>query len=211
MNEDLIDYKLLRKIQQEEKSSPRLTKIDDHFFSEASSYSIMLHSRLAQEEKPSRKLIISDQIQQTEQIIKSIYELREKKIIHAAMLKARGGNPSEKLFLEPEKELFSSVYTLLIKNRNMILHDEDTPPEPESKIKTKPMPPQQSSESKEQIEPKKPTSDHTVIRILETIPTFIGTDAKQYTLKQQDIISIPNDLAVMLINKNVAEKVSIDA
>ena len=199
MKEEYLDYKNLRKIQQEEKSSPSLIKINDHFFQEATSYYTMLHTRLKKEEKPSRNLIISEQIQQVEKIIRSIYECREKKIMLSAMSKARGGNPSEKHLLDQEKQLFSSIYSLLVSNRKILLNNDLDQIEIQEKeqinINTK---------STEQ-NTRKDSTNHIIIRILDTIPTFIGTDSKQYTLRKNDIISVPKDLATMLINKQVAE------
>jgi len=207
MNDEKMNYMVLRKIQQKEKSSPLLTKIDDHFFEDASAYCSLLRKRLNAEEKPSRNLILSEQTQNVEKIIRSIYELREKKIMLAAMSKTRGGSPSEKQFLSYEKQLFNSIYSLLIDTRNTFLdHKEKQNSIPEEKyIKN-----QKNSETANKVEPSMNTGNHIAIRILENIPTFIGTDTKQYCLKKNDIVSVPDVLASMLINKHVAETVSMN-
>lgn len=208
MSTDDVDYKKLRKIQQEEKSSPLLTKIDYRLFEDAASYHSMLLDRLQKEEKPSRQLIISEQTQNVEKIIRSIYEIREKKTILAAMAKARGGSPNEKHFLPLEKTLFSTVYSLLLKNREQLLHQKDKTPktsnENQEEINEEI---QQKNEKEIIVEENEKTK--TVVRILETIPTFIGTDTKQYHLRKHDIISLPSILASMLISKEVAEPVQI--
>ncbi|OYT29535.1 hypothetical protein B6U98_02055 [Thermoplasmatales archaeon ex4572_165] len=198
---------VLRKIQQGEKSSPLLSKIDDHFFEDASSYCSLLRKRLNTEKKPSRNLILSEQTQNVEKIIRNIYELREKKIMLAAMSKARGGSPPEKQFLPGEKQLFNSIYSLLIDTRNTLFDYNETKNPTSEKV---PLKNQNNSEITNKVEPQINKDNHTVIRILENIPTFIGTDTKQYDLKKNDIVSIPDTLASMLIKKHVAEIVSMN-
>ncbi len=206
MKDEQINYMLLRKIQQGEKSSPLLSNIDNHFFEEASSYCSLLRKRLNTEKKPSRNLIISEQTQSVEKIIRSIYELREKKIMLAAMSKARGGSPSEKQFLPGEKQLFNSIYLLLINTRNTSLDYNENQNPTSKKVSLKN---QNNIKITNKVEPQMNKDNHTVIRILENIPTFIGTDTKQYDLKKKDIVSIPDALASMLIKKHVAEIVSM--
>jgi DNA replication initiation complex subunit (GINS family) len=201
-----VDYKILRKIQQEEKSSPLLTKIDDHLFEDASSYHALLIDRMKKEEKPSRQLIISEQIQNVEKIIRNIYEIREKKIILAAIAKARGASPNEKHFLTIEKNMFSTVYSLLLKNRDQLLDTKDVEnkKEQEHKVNEK----QDMGKKPNLIDEKEHTTKEVkIVRILETIPTFVGTDTKEYNLQKHDIVSLPPPLASMLISKKVAEPV----
>jgi len=206
VSRESVDYKILRKIQQEEKSSPLLTKIDDHLFEDASSYHSFLIDRMKKEEKPSRQLIISDQIQNVEKIIRNIYEIREKKIILAAIAKARGASPNERHFLPFEKNMFSTVYSLLLKNRDQLFDQKDLENKKEQKrnvnekqdMGKKPNLTDKEDSAKEEV---------NVVRILETIPTFVGTDTKEYHLQRHDIVSLPPALASMLISKKVAEPV----
>jgi DNA replication factor GINS len=198
-----MDYKILRKIQQEEKSSPLLTKIDDYLFNEAMSYHHLLLKRLKTEEKPSRNLIISEQIQNVEKIIRNIYEIREKKIILSAMAKARGGSPSEKHFSPLEVTLFQNVSSLLLKNRNVLLNYQENEKQNTSKVSPK-TEDKKFDENVSENNFNKKGLEHSVVRIIETIPTFIGTDSNPYDLKKQDIVTVPQTLASMLIEKHVA-------
>lgn len=204
MSKDSVDYKILRKIQQEEKSSPFLTKIDYHLFEDAEAYHSVLVDRLQKDVKPSRQLIISEQIQNVEKIIKSIYEIREKKIILAAMAKARGGNPNEKHFISLEKTLFLTVHSLLLKNREHLLYQKVQKNKDayknERELETEPQ-----TNLHETLILDKNEEVTIIVRILETIPTFIGTDTREYHLKKHDIVSLPKNLASMLISKKVAE------
>jgi DNA replication factor GINS len=158
---------------------------------------------LKKEEKPSRNLIISEQIQNVEKIIRNIYEIREKKIILSAMSNARGRSPSEKHFLPLEETLFQTVYSLLIKNRNVLLNYQENEKQNTSNVSPKTEDKKFDENVSENNFDKKVT-EHSVIRIIETIPTFIGTDSKQYDLKKHDIVTLPQTLASMLIEKHIA-------
>jgi DNA replication initiation complex subunit (GINS family) len=205
MTNETLSYKILRKIQQEEKSSPMLSKINDNFYMEASVYNSDLQKRLKNEQKTTRNIIISEQVQNTEKIIRNIYELREKKIILAAMSKARGGTPLEKHLLPNEKHLFSSIYSLLIQTRNTIFEHE------KGNISEQNLTTRQENidEDIKENNDGKLKKNQIVIRILDSIPTFIGTDTKSYDLRKGDIVSVPEDLGFMLIQKHVAETISV--
>ena len=83
MDTDEISYKTLRKIQQTEGKSPMLTKIDSHFYNDLLDYMKNLDNRLEKELKSQKQMLLIDEIQNTNKIIRSIYEYREKKILLA--------------------------------------------------------------------------------------------------------------------------------
>ena len=61
--------------------------------------------------------IPEEEIQTIKRIIDNIYEQREKKIMKAALSKARGGKPDLKNLLNAEKNLFDSTLNILIQSR----------------------------------------------------------------------------------------------
>ena len=48
-----------------------------------------------------------------------------------------------------------------------------------------------------------------IIRVIKDIPNFVGTDAKKYTLKKNDIVSLPEDMKEMLLKRKVVEKLEL--
>ena len=48
-----------------------------------------------------------------------------------------------------------------------------------------------------------------IIRVIDDVPEFIGTDGNTYNLKKNDIVSIPQEMSKMLIDKGVAEQVNL--
>jgi DNA replication initiation complex subunit (GINS family) len=101
---DLI-YKDLRKIQLMEEKTRLLTKINRDFYSDISAV------QWKTDEIPD------EEVQNVKRIATQIYLLREKKIILAALSKARGGRPDLRNMLDEEKNLFDSTLDILMKSR----------------------------------------------------------------------------------------------
>jgi DNA replication factor GINS len=199
MDEDEINYRNLRKIQELEKNSPILTSIDNSFYIELKKYLDVLDDRLKDESSSQKETLLKDEISNTKKIAKNIYEQREKKILLAAVTKARGGNPDLKNMIEIEKNLFNSILNLMGKSRKHLLEEdlgEDEPVEPKK------------NETKEEPKPvSKESNTNPIIRVTEDIPEFVGTNEKKYNLKKNDILSIPEDMSDMLSKRGVVDKI----
>ena len=124
MEKEEISYKNLRKIQQAEKNSPQLTKIDPSFYYEISEYEKNLESRLEKEDSAQKKTLLKDEIKNTKKIAINIYEMREKKIVTAAISKARGGSPDLKFLVPEEQKLFDSLLGLMMQSRQEFLDNK---------------------------------------------------------------------------------------
>jgi len=199
MEEDEINYRLLRKVQQMEKSSPILTEIKSDFYFDLSEYLESLKNRLQNETSSQKQTLLKEEIQNTQKIAENIYEQREKKILVAAISKARGGNPDLTNMINIEKNLFESVLNIMITSRKQFLKKESI----ENK-KTEP--------SKEPIKPKKSEEKqknlNPIVRVTEDVPEFIGTNEKKYNLRKNDILSLPKDMHDMLCKRGVVKKIN---
>jgi len=193
MEEDEINYRTLRKIQQMEKNSPSLTELKTGFYKDLSEYLENLNNRLKKEESSQKQILLKDEIQNTKKIAINIYEQREKKILLATISKARGGNPDLKNMEDIEKNLFESVLDLTLKSRKKVLETETG---------------ENKSNDAEPVEPKeeKQEKSNPIVRVAEDVPEFIGTDEKKYNLRKNDAISLPEDMADMLSKRGVVER-----
>ena len=198
MNDDEINYKTLRRIQEMEKKSPSLTRITPNFYNDLSNYLENLDDRLGKESLPQKKMFLKVEIKDTNKIVTSIYEMREKKILLATISKARGGNPNLKNLVDAEKDLFESTLNLMTQMRKQVL-------EKRSKGRT---------ETKKVVEPKKEDKKNEeqenskpVVRVTKGIPKFIGTDMKEYNLRAGDVISLPADMRDMLSKRGVVKEI----
>ncbi len=105
MKFDDTSYMTFRKIQLEEEKSPLLTKIERKFYSKLSEF----------QKNPNN--MTEKEIQNVEKIFVGICEIREKKIVQAALSKVRGGKPDLKNMLDEEKRLFDSIVDIILQSR----------------------------------------------------------------------------------------------
>lgn len=198
MNADEINYKTLRRIQEMEKKSPSLTRIEPNFYNDLSKYLENLDDRLGKESSPQKQMLLKVEIRDTNKIVTSIYEMREKKILLATISKARGGNPNLKNLVDVEKDLFESTLELMTQMRKQVL---------EKKSKG-------STEKEKTVDSKKEDAKNggqenskPVVRVTKSIPKFIGTDIKEYNLRGGDVLSLPADMRDMLLKRGVVKEI----
>ena len=196
MDEEGINYKTLRKIQQTEKTSPTLTSINQSFYSELSDYLKNLEDRFEKESYSQKQLLLRDEIQNTKKIANNIYEQREKKILLAAISKARGGEPDLKNLVDEEKKLFDTTLQIMKETREKILNKKA-----ENKEKIK----EEKSKNEEKKEEKNNTNP--IVMVTNDIPEFIGTDANKYILKKGDVLSLPVDMSKTLSKRGMVKEV----
>lgn len=190
-----ISYKTLRRIQQLEKTSPLLTKIDVNFYHKLSEYLKNLDSIIEQEENAQKIKLFNDEIQNTKKLAFGIYELREKKIVQSALSKVRGAKPDLKNALDIEKKLYESLIKQIILSRKKILEeksDEVKKDEPKTEIFKK-------EEKKRNTNP--------IVRVLEDIPEFVGTDMKTYSLRKNDVLTVSKEMKDPLVKRGVVKQI----
>jgi len=192
MDQGDINYKILRKIQQQEKNLSLLTKIDKNFYKNFSDYLINLQRISANEENTQKKKLFNDEIQNTKKIGLNVYELREKKIVQAALSKVRGGKPDLTNLLEIEKKLFDSLVGQIIVSRGKILEEIV---EKKNNEKSKP----------ETVEKKKEPNTNIIVRVIQDTPEFVGTDMKTYSLRKDDILTLPDEMSELLLKRGVVK------
>lgn len=195
-----INYKNLRKIQQMEKSSTTLTNIKTSFYDELKKYLEKMDNLLIKETSPQKKKILEEEIENTKKIADSIYEQREKKLLLATISKIRGGTPDLTNIIELEKDLFDSISSLIQKSREKFF---------EKKIENNLV----TNEQKKEIidKPVKIEEDQTIninpiVLVNEDLPEFIGTDEKKYSLRKNDVLSLPKEMSEMLLKRGVVKK-----
>jgi len=199
MEEDEINYRVFRKIQETEKNSPVLTELELNFYNTLSEYLENLKNRLESETSPQKQALLKDEIQNTKKIAINIYEQREKKILLAVVSKARGGNPELKNMIDIEKDLFDSIFNLMLKSRKDLLEKETK----ENKSNDRKVVEPKVEEKTEEIQ----KNSNPIVRIIQDIPEFIGTDEKKYNLRNNDVISLPENMSDMLSKRGVAKKI----
>ena len=239
MDTEGLSYKSLRKIQQSERQSPTLTHVDNVFYKDLASFLNRLKKRLEEENTPQKQMLLHEELQNISKIAQNIYEHREKKIILAAISKARGGSPPLKNMVKEEKTFFDNLLHLIFNARNAIFDQKTMIPEKKSSlienqptsekkdnnVQQKQTNQHQESTNKEKEKIPEPDSvdnkktnladerkknTHPVIRVLKEMPSFVGTDSKTYHLHKGDLLSIPEDMAKMLVKRRVAQSLTLE-
>lgn len=190
-----ISYNLLRKIQNLEQKYKTFSQLEPEFYDKIEDYLEGLNQRLDNELSNHKKTLLDGEIQNTKRIINSIYGQREKKIVLAAVAKARGGSPNLKNLLKSEIILFDSISKLLIESREKIFKNKNE--------KT-------SSIEKQKNKNFVKKNNKPVVRVIKNIPPFVGTDTKKYLLKKDDILTFNKDMTYMLVNREICKVLKLD-
>jgi DNA replication initiation complex subunit (GINS family) len=205
MNENEINYKNLRKIQQIEKESPTLTKIESSFYTALSDYLKYLDSRLEKESSTQKQMLLKEEVQNTKKIATNIYEQREKKIILAAISKTRGGEPDLKNLVGVERNLFDSILQMMVQTREELLNKKTREKEEEKTVESS-VEPKAENKKQEIITPKQ-QNINPIVMVAKDIPEFIGTDAKKYNLRKGDVLSLPKDMSDTLSKRDAVKEI----
>ncbi|MHA1742634.1 MAG: DNA replication complex subunit Gins51 [Candidatus Heimdallarchaeota archaeon] len=115
MPEETITFELIRKIQRNEQSSPKLTKLPENFYQNVDGY---LKQKRKLEEKEGRKTAL--EVKNIEHLVEDIFNRRERKILNQALISARTSIPPENL-TDEEKVFFDSIIKLIKERRANIL------------------------------------------------------------------------------------------
>jgi DNA replication factor GINS len=109
--EETITFEVIRRIQREEQSSPKLVKLPENFYATVSEY---LNRKRSMKNK-DRKVVL--EIKNVERLVEDIFNRRERKIINSAIITARTGIPPENL-TDEEKEFYQNLVEIIKRRRD---------------------------------------------------------------------------------------------
>jgi len=201
-----ITYETLFELLRREKSRKDLQKLPDTFFIDALSY---LNEKTMFVKQKKDELFDADerdktskQVENIKQILKDLYQRREKKIIEMALNKSRTENAiiDSSSLLKEEEQLFNSLLELLNKNRKDIISNLLQGIAPSVKI---PESQEQPEEKQEQEE-----KDTVKLEIKDFVEKFIGLDLKEYgPFEDGDEVDLPKEIAQILLKREKAVKI----
>lgn len=206
MTEIIITYETLYDILRREKNRPELQKLPDTFLNDLINYFQKKKEILNSQEK--KKSIFTSietqktrkQIESIQKIIKELYERRESKIIHLALIASRSSIETEEIsvMLPEEEEFYNKIIQKLNHFRENILYQLSNGDSPKIKI----------SKPKDLKKPEKPKKTAKKIKFLVNTPKFIGTDLETYgPYNNEETIEMPNEIADLLIKQKKAEEI----
>ena len=146
MDEEEFTYSALVNRWRKERSTTALAKMDDHFYEAFDGVLRELREQYAKEHAANpatpKVLILQDELMNLQRVRDDIYDLRERKLVTAAVIAARGGNPDRNAMTKEEEVLFEELLRVLRDARRNLLRrgqpkevakhpaGPPTPPEP---------------------------------------------------------------------------------
>ena len=177
-----------------ERKKGRLTKLPAKFYNELEILEEQIREILEDsKDNPQRLEKANANTRKFSDMKLELHKNRERKLTDLARERVNGQNPNTDNVHHSENEYLISLCKVIEKHREKTLLNkipaklEDPLPE-KPRIKPKEIAKKTEKQNDEYIE----------IKVLEDLPTFTGMDAKNYTLKNNDIVSIPLYNARML-------------
>ena len=211
-----------------EKNRAELQKLSDTFFEDVDSY---IKEKYAVLEDQQRKIGVSaiaekekteKQIENINNMLKGLFERRQKKIVEMAIIKSRilSDTADYSALLKEEQEMFDELVELLNRSKKKLLLHLITKPEfvetKYEKNELKGMETTKEAESINKTEEKKlkikedteETEKTRLIRFIYSVPKFLGHNLDVYgPFEEDDTANLPEEIADILINKGRAEEI----
>ena len=222
MADETVDFERVTKVYREESSKKTLSRLEPDFYGKLAVYLKGLERKateaVAKSPNSPQAMLLQDELRKVLKKRDQIFQYRERKIALLASLRASGGEADISGLATPEAELFDRLVGLLKQAREVAFGAAMAPapgpatatpsPRPPAPAAASPAAPpspapapvfQRLAEPPKKIAPPAP-KDLVVVHVLEDIPSFAGIDAK-YTLKKEDVVTLPRAIAKVLIDR----------
>lgn len=178
-----MNLEKLRRLQGRERRNDDLCDMDDDFFQEASAYLSELES-VAQDD--TRKM---DELRNARRSLQGIFDRRVNKILNLVAASQEVDTDLGPMCPE-ERQLFSGLRDALDRHRERLQRIIDSPEN-------------NNSDSDDETD----ESGLKVVRVLEAVDDFVGTDGRSYRLEEDDVVALPAQSAEVLIETGSAEEI----
>tara|TARA_B100000530_G_C15918437_1_gene472215 strand:+ start:720 stop:1367 length:648 start_codon:yes stop_codon:yes gene_type:complete len=191
MPQDLMTLRDLRVQTFKERKEGKLTKLPSDFYTRTKNLEGQIKEVISRSKGEPKKLEKANaDIRKLLDMKLELHKHRERKLTDLAREKINGQTPDITNVHQNEREYLDSICEVIenYRRKNLMDHGENVYEEPK-KIKEKKEPETIKEEANEII--KDEEDEYLQVEILEDLPTFIGMDAKNYTLKNNEIEKIP--------------------
>lgn len=210
-----MTYEELMSVHRQESKQNSLVKISSDFYERTAGYLDALGQRLKEGSSSGSDVsgMLHNQLKTAREKSAEVYEARMRKIALMAMVAAFGGEAKMDNAVHEELEAFETLKSFFSEHSRKTMTNRPESGEPAktakpspAKEEAQPAPKKADEKPKQQTEAPVPTQEIILVRILEDLPTFAGTD-KNYHLSKEDIISLPRNIADILVKHNKAIEV----
>lgn len=211
----------LQAVRETERSKASLQTLRDSFYQDAAAF---IQELREQRERAATETAdpfddptvhrLSDEIASAEQTVESIYDRRIGKLVKQASFAAASMPADEEGLTTEEQELYRVLVDEIAKNRSSILSiiagDNAVPPNDTRTAPAVPKPAvDTTSTDDEELTDRSRTNDvpRTTVRITEDIGEIVGIDDRTYDLQPDDIVTLPDQNAKPLLDRDVAVQI----
>ena len=205
MATNLLTLRDLRVQTLKERKEGRLTSIPASFYNQIKKLENQIRETIKKSNDSPKRLEKSNSDMRKLMDLKlELHKHRERKLTDLAREKINGQNPDTNNVHPNENEYLQSICSVIEKHRENTLLNTDfnliaetDTKKPKTNIEIKPEV-QALEKPKMEAVDKPDNPEYLDVKVLEDLPTFTGMDAKNYTLRNGDIESIPIYNARML-------------
>ncbi len=199
-----MGFKEISEVHRGEKRSKTLSKLPYHFFDLAEEHLRVLREQYTEKAgNPSstEALVLHDNIKKINKRLCQIYDLRERKIVLAALNGISGSQPPKDM-TPKELAMYNDIIQTLKSYREcgseLPVEKQTTivQPAPVKEVASKPV--------EEDIDKIKEAVPTCLVRVLEEVPPFVDVD-RTYILKKEDVVTMPEKFARILSLKGAVK------
>ncbi len=175
----------------EERKSAELKSLDKNFYEQVGAYLAGLEQELSKVEDhySAEAQILQDSLKSERGSLNKLIDQRLKKIVRKVIRNARSASQEALSGMTDEEErIYASMLSAVVSGRETILAHV--------------------SRTERPLTGKKDISqEYEIVRLLDSVPIFVGVDGRNYLLSKDDVVAIPAVHARNLRNKNLAIQV----
>jgi DNA replication factor GINS len=180
----------------EERKTAELQPLDKNFYQQVGSYLAELEREFSKIEDPFsvEAQILQDTLKSERNCLSKLIDQRMRKIVRKAVRNARSASQEETSagMTSEEEQIYTQMLKSVLQGRETILaHLAHT---------------ERPLMGKKNI-----GQEYEIVRLLDSVPMFVGVDGRNYLLSRDDVVALPAVHARNLCNKNLAVRVKIES
>ena len=203
-----MDVSLLKDLLDRERSSSSLQRVEKDLYANIGAYMKNLEKKLAEVPKESKKsFFLDDELKSAKKLSKFLFEKRMGKIINTAARTAKTAKTAKGDLTSDRDALTREEYEMLERLVEMIKCGRENI----LKIMNEEKAYKMVAGSKDKKKGKKMEMKGICLaRSLKDVPEFMGSNGESYIIHEEDIITLPEETAKMLIKSGLAIKLILN-
>ncbi|MDN7025164.1 DNA replication complex GINS family protein [Methanoculleus sp. FWC-SCC1] len=213
-----MDLEKLRQILLDMQHSGRLSDVPHTFYDDTREYLDLLKSAYYALEKPletGEGYRIMDETRNVNDIVQEIFSIRTRQILDLAFQQFDGqyvDRDESRKMLQAERMMFQQVVDAVEQCRRTLVSGEEfsTAGAAASLLPAEEQEVHIQERKKPAARQKSPAAPYALVHIVQDMDSFMGVDGRVYRLEQGDIITIPEQNADVLCERNIALNIRLN-